>query len=110
MRQHGAAAYGMLSDHDVPEFRNNIERLQKLVESRHAAWEKSMAKERQDRLKWNWDVYKFNAKHGLTRTQLNEINNPYSGFRNYSDGYQDDGGWGMSSTGNFDPMGSEYTP
>ena len=84
--------------------------LQVLIANREVAFKNAMAKDRRDKLKWNWDVYKFNAKHGLTRTQLNEINNPYSGFRNYSDGYNDDGGWGLSSTGHFQPRGSQLTP
>jgi hypothetical protein len=84
--------------------------LQVLIANREVAFKKAMAKNRRDRLKWNWDVYKFNAKHGLTRTQLNEINNPYSGFRNYSDDYNDSGGFGLSSTGHFQLRGSDFTP
>jgi hypothetical protein len=83
--------------------------LQKLIADRNAEWKKNMATERQQRLKWNWDKYKFNAKHGLTKTQIHQINDPYSGYRQYGDSYQDNGGYGLSSTGNFGPRGSTIT-
>ncbi|MCH2136521.1 MAG: hypothetical protein MK101_08060 [Phycisphaerales bacterium] len=83
--------------------------LQKVVQERHKQWLKDMAKQRQQRLKWNWDVYKFNAEHGLTRTQLNMINDPYSGYRQYGDSYYDGGGWGLSSTGAIEPYGTTVT-
>ena len=85
--------------------------LQKIITQRNAEWKKQMATSRQQRLKWNWDVYKFNAKHGLTQAQLHELNDPYSGYRQYGDSYQDDGGLGLglSSTGNIVPTGTTIT-
>jgi len=85
--------------------RAHTAQVQKLVQSRHEAWRVNMQRMRSERLKWNWDTYKFNTKHGQNKTQLRELNNPYSGFRNYSDGYQDGGGWGLSSTGHLHMMG-----
>lgn len=84
-------------------------KLQKLIAERDTEWKNNMAKQRQSRLKWQWDVYKFNAKHGLTKTQLHELNDPYSGYRQYGDSYQDDGGWGLSSTGRIEPRGTTIT-
>ena len=85
------------------------EHLTKVIADRRAEFNKRMAKQRQERLKWNWDVYKFKAEHGLTQTQLNMINNPYSGYRQYGDSYYDGSGWGLSSTGSMIPYGTTVT-